>query len=243
MALFSEKDIAEKESRKTKGKGTTSHINTKKTFFSEKEMEKHDARKGLNVIKTPEKNFKNAKKKEKRPEAKKSIAEILPIVDMTNAGIFELKEKQGFFDIWQLESKDIYSMNDQETRFDIYNLAHFYQAYQHPIKIVSLNFPVSTEKQQLFIQKKIEECDNELYEKFLMQKLKELQFLEWGRTNREYFLFVFGPTEFVVRERVDSANRYLSRAVPLSPVSEEKKIDILFKLYNQNSKLGTKNKG
>lgn len=241
MALFSEKDIKKQGNRNYKGKNTTSHINMKKTFFSEKEMEKQHVRKGLKSIKTPIKE--GVKKKEKRPEAKKTIAEIIPIVDITQNGLFELKENQGFLDIWQLESKDIYSMNDQETKFDIYNLAHFYQAYQYPIKIVSLNFPVSTEKQQLFIQKKIDECDNELYEKFLMQKLKELKFLEWGRTNREYYLFVFGPTEFVVRERVDSCNRYLSRAVPLSPVVEEKKIDILFKLYNQNSKLGTKNKG
>lgn len=191
---------------------------------------------------TPEKetqgNHKQKKGKEKTPYVKKSIAEIIPIIDLTEEGLLELKDSQGYFDILQLESKDIFSMNAEETSFNIYNLTYFFQAYQYPIKIVSLNFPVSTEKQQHFIQKKIESCTNPLYERFLNQKLEELQFLEWGRTNREYFLFVYAETELLVQERVDTVKRYLQRSIPAHSVSEEKKLEILYKLYNQNTKLG-----
>ncbi|PGS01141.1 hypothetical protein [Bacillus pseudomycoides] len=187
-----------------------------------------------------EKKAKKAKKKEKPPHIKKSIAEVIPIIDMTESGVFEFREEQGFVDILQIQGTDIYSMNEEEAEYAIYHLAHYYQSYQESIKIVSMNFPVSTEPQQRFLLKKIETCQNPLYERFLVQKLKELQYLEWGRTNREYFLFVYGENEFVVKERVESSKRYLQRCIPLLEMEEEKKIEILYKLHNQNSKIGTK---
>ncbi|MCI0767515.1 hypothetical protein [Bacillus sp. TL12] len=183
---------------------------------------------------------KKAKKKEKPPHIKKSIAEVIPIIDMTESGVFEFREEQGFVDILQIQGTDIYSMNEEEAEYAIYHLAHYYQSYQESIKIVSMNFPVSTERQQRFLLKKIETCQNPLYERFLVQKLKELQYLEWGRTNREYFLFVYGENEFVVKERVESSKRYLQRCIPLLEMEEEKKIEILYKLHNQNSKIGMK---
>lgn len=183
---------------------------------------------------------KKAKKKEKPPHIKKSIAEIIPIVDITENGVFEFREEQGFVDILQIQGTDIYSMNEEEAEFAIYHLAHYYQSYQESIKVVSMNFPVSTEPQQRFLLKKIEACQNPLYERFLVEKLKELQYLEWGRTNREYFLFVYGENEFVVKERVESSKRYLQRCIPLLEMEEEKKIEILYKLHNQNSKIGSK---
>ncbi|MCG3056473.1 hypothetical protein KZ287_30350, partial [Escherichia coli] len=76
--------------------------------------------------------------------------------------------------------------------------------------------------------------------RFLRKKLKELQYLEWGRTNREYFLFLYGPTELAVKERKDQFMRDIQLAVPLLPVSDEKQINFLYKLYNQNAKLGNK---
>lgn len=129
-------------------------------------------------------------------------------------------------------------MNAEEASFHIYNLTYFFQAYQYPIKIVSLNFPVNTKQQQCFIQKKIEGCTNPLYERFLKQKLDELQFMEFIRTNREYFLLVYAETEFLVQERVNTIKRYVQRSIPAHSVSGEKKLEILYKLYNQNTKLG-----
>lgn len=180
------------------------------------------------------------KKKEKKPQVKASIADISPIVDMTDDGLIELRDEQGYFDIFQLDSKDIYSMNQEEANFDIFNLAYFYQAFHDSIKIISMNFPVSTVQQQVFLEKKINECTNELYKKFLNQKLKELQFLEWGRTNREYYIFIYGDNQLVVKERIAAVKRYLQRSTPLLEVKKEKKIEVLFKLNNQNAKLGFK---
>ncbi|KMY52498.1 hypothetical protein AC623_20360 [Bacillus sp. FJAT-27231] len=256
MALFNEKEMDKKSvppTVPTKKKKEAEEDNIVKVQFSEKSMlvkkeqqipsKKKKKQQKMKNEKKNKKNVKKGKKKEKtekRPMAKKSIVEVLPIIDITDDGLIELKDEQGFFDIWQIKSKDVYAMNDEETQFDIYNLAYFFQAYQYPVKIVSLNFPVSTVRQQTFIQKKLEECKSSLYEKFLLQKLKELQFLEWGRTNREYFIFIYGANEYVVKERVESIKRHMKRSAPINPVETEKKVEILYKLYNQNSKLGNK---
>ncbi|MDC2867803.1 hypothetical protein [Bacillus sp. BP-3] len=181
-----------------------------------------------------------AKKNEKPPHVKKSIAEIIPIIDVTETGIFEFRENQGFMDILQIQGTDIYSMNEEEALLSIYQLGHYYQSFSESIKVISMNFPVSTEPQQRFLMKKIETCKNPLYERFLIQKLKELQYLEWGRTNREYFLFVYGESELEVKERVEMSKRFLQRCLPLITIEEEKKIEILYKLHNQNSKIGAK---
>lgn len=224
---------------KKKKKNLMQHLGKKKKDVVKKtaRIDEDSGRKGKTE---KERTTKKAKKKEKPPHIKKSIAEVIPIIDITESGVFEFREEQGFVDILQIQGTDIYSMNEEEAEYAIYYLAHYYQSYQESIKIVSMNFPVSTEQQQRFLLKKIETCQNPLYERFLVQKLKELQYLEWGRTNREYFLFVYGENEFVVKERVESSKRYLQRCIPLLEMEEEKKIEILYKLHNQNSKIGTK---
>lgn len=166
-------------------KNMMQHLGNKKQEVVQKTA-KIDEASGRQGKKEKEKKVKKAKKKENHL-IKKSIAEIIPIIDMTESGVFEFREEQGFVDILQIQGTDIYSMNEEEAEFAIYHLAHYYQSYQESIKIVSMNFPVSTEPQQRFLLKKIEACQNPLYERFLVEKLKELQYLEWGRTNREYF--------------------------------------------------------
>lgn len=234
MALFDER-ILEKEKPILKEKKTSNSL-----LFDEKELDKQIAR-------TKKKNpfsllqlLKAEKEKEKLPEVKKSVADIIPIIDQTDSGLFQLKDEGGFFGIWQLQSTDINAMHDQEAGRNIYTLAKTYQGDKDPFKIISLNLPVSTQKQQQYLEKKIREANNALSLRFLRKKLKELQYLEWGRTNREYFLFLYGPTELAVKERKDQFMRDIQLAIPLLPVSDEKQINLLYKLYNQNAKLGNK---
>ncbi|MEQ7807666.1 MULTISPECIES: hypothetical protein [Priestia] len=234
MALFDER-ILEKGKPILKEKKTSTSL-----LFDEKELDKQIAR-------TKKKNpfsllrpSKAKKEKEKLPEVKKSVADIIPIIDQTDSGLFQLKDEGGFFGIWQLQSTDINAMHDQEAGRNIYTLAKTYQGDKDPFKIISLNLPVSTQKQQQYLEKKIREANNALSLRFLRKKLKELQYLEWGRTNREYFLFLYGPTELAVKERKDQFMRDIQLAIPLLPVSDEKQINLLYKLYNQNAKLGNK---
>ena len=100
-----------------------------------------------------------------------------------------------------------------------------------------MNFPVNTLKQQEFIKKKIKECDNEKYYYELIEELEQLVYLESTRQNREFYIMIFIKDT----EETDSIKRTLFRsqniAVQLIPLTVEKKLKILFKLNNPNTKL------
>ena len=100
-----------------------------------------------------------------------------------------------------------------------------------------MNFPVNTLKQQEFIKKKIKECDNEKYYYELIEELEQLVYLESTRQNREFYIMIFIKDT----EEKESIKRTLFRsqniAVQLIPLTVEKKLKILFKLNNPNTKL------
>jgi hypothetical protein len=174
--------------------------------------------------------------KEKKMKIKSSIADIIPIVDMTANGYFELRNRQEYMEILQLTSKDIYSLNEEDKNHDIYSFAFFLQSYLDDLKVVPLNFPVDTSVQQRFIQRKIERTKNQIYIPFLQKKLQELQFIESNRTNREYYLFVYGDNEYTLTNKVNQVERLLQRTTPIIRLSDDKKMNILYKLFNLNSK-------
>lgn len=180
------------------------------------------------------------KKRNKQPVIKNSVAELIPIIDMTEEGYFELRENEGFFHIVQIEGKDIYSRNVSETEFDIITSAQFYRAFHHSVKITCLNFPVETKRQQAYIEKKIEENENPFYEEFLRRKLKELTYLEWKRSNREYFLTIFGPNVKILEDRIKNGTRLIEKTLQVHELPIEKKLEFLFKLNNLNSKISSK---
>ncbi|MGR9047576.1 hypothetical protein ACQ4XT_02835 [Halobacillus faecis] len=206
-------------------------------FFKEDSSEKMAL---FDERKTTEKNKKQQRskaKKEKREVAIPSIAEILPIQDMTEEGSFQLKGDGGYMDVMQLQSKDIYSPSTQETEYDIMKMAKFFQSYAPDIKIVSMNFPVNMKKQLDAINYKIAQNKAPLYERFLIRKREELHFLETYRTNREFYLYIYATSLKQLAEYRNNCRRYLGRVAPVIELTDEKKLDLLYKLYNQNFKL------
>ncbi|MFB7141703.1 hypothetical protein ACFCYN_18790 [Gottfriedia sp. NPDC056225] len=175
------------------------------------------------------------KQKEDKPIIKKSIADIIPVIDLTANGFIELRNGE-FMEILQLTTKDVYSLNEVDKNLNIYSFAYFLQSYLEDMKIVPLNFPVDTTIQQQHIQRKLERTDNQLYVPFLKKKLEELRFIEKNRTNREYYLFLYSESEFTLKNKAIQVERLLQRTTPISHLSEEKKIAILYKLNNLNSK-------
>ncbi|PEJ57960.1 hypothetical protein CN692_10725 [Bacillus sp. AFS002410] len=173
--------------------------------------------------------------KEDKPIIKKSIADIIPVIDLTANGFIELRNGE-FMEILQLTTKDVYSLNEEDKNLNIYSFAFFLQSYLEDMKIVPLNFPVDTTIQQQHIQRKLERTDNQLYVPFLKKKLEELRFIEKNRTNREYYLFLYSESEFTLKNKAIQVERLLQRTTPISLLSEEKKIAILYKLNNLNSK-------
>ncbi|ASF38187.1 hypothetical protein CEH05_03300 [Halobacillus halophilus] len=184
------------------------------------------------------KKYKTPKARKKKREAvKASMADILPIQDMTSDGSFELQENKGYMDVMQLQSKDIYSPSTQETEYDIMMMAKFFQSYAHDIKVVSMNFPVDMQKQLDAIHRKIAQNTAPLYERFLLKKRDELQFLETHRTNREFYLYIYASSLKQLSEYRNNCRRYLGRVTPIIELTDEKKLDLIYKLNNLNTKL------
>ena len=189
-------------------------------------------------IKKEEKHQKKLELKEIRKANKDVLAstkELLGFVDVDDDDSIIMKN--GYLDIFQINSKDIYSLTDVETTMNIYNFIAFLRAYPFDIKLITMNFPVNTLKQQEFIKKKIKECDNKKYYYELIEELEQLVYLESTRQNREFYIMIFIKDT----EEKESIKRTLFRsqniAVQLIPLTVEKKLKILFKLNNPNTKL------
>lgn len=189
-------------------------------------------------IKKEEKKHKKLELKEIRKANKDVLAstkDLLGFVDVDDDDSIIMKN--GYLDIFQIDSKDIYSLTDIETTMNIYNFIAFLRSYPFDIKLITMNFPVNTLKQQEFIKKKIKECDNEKYYYELIEELEQLVYLESTRQNREFYIMIFIKDT----EEKESIKRTLFRsqniAVQLIPLTVEKKLKILFKLNNPNTKL------
>ena len=192
-----------------------------------------------------EKKIKKEEKKQKKLELKEirkankdvlaSTKDLLGFVDVDDDDSIIMKN--GYLDIFQIDSKDIYSLTDVETTLNIYNFIAFLRSYPFDIKLITMNFPVNTLKQQEFIKKKIKECDNKKYYYELIEELEQLVYLESTRQNREFYIMIFIKDT----EEKETIKRTLFRsqniAVQLIPLTVEKKLKILFKLNNPNTKL------
>ena len=87
------------------------------------------------------------------------------------------------------------------------------------------------------IQKKIESTNNYIYREFLYKKLNELITIEEKRKNREFYLMLFYDDENTKREREMQLLRLVSSSIKISALDLDKKLRIIFKLNNQNSKI------
>lgn len=174
-------------------------------------------------------------RKDKKAAVKSSFAQISPIVDVTNNDFFEMRSGE-YMEIIQIESKDIYSLNDADLSNDIQNLSTFLTAYMEDIKIIPLNIPLNLEKQKRFIHKRLRQNKNAAYQSFLENRLREFDNLEKHRTNREYFIFMYAEEERKLLEKLHQIKNLLARSNPVTELSLEKKINILFQMFNPNTK-------
>ena len=176
------------------------------------------------------------RKKEAKPKVKSSYADLASVIDLTGNGFLELSDEKGYMDIVQLESSDIYALNESDKTKKIYHFATFLQWYNHDFKIIPFDFPVDTSTQQRHILEKMQQTSKPQYRQFLEKKLQELQFIEQRRTNREFFMFLYADDEYTLQSRTTEVEGQLQAVAPVIRLTDDKKINILYKLNNLNSK-------
>lgn len=175
------------------------------------------------------------KLREEDKKVLKSTKELLGFIDVLEDDT--IKMKNGYIDIYQIDSKDIYSFSEEEAKLHVYNYISFLRGYPYDFKLISMNFPVNTGKQQEFLREKLKGCKNETYSKFLSEELKRLIYLEENRQNKEFYIMIF-VNETEDREVIKrTLFRSQSVAVKFMPLEIEKKLKILFKINNPNTKL------
>ena len=212
--------------------------------FEDINIKKEENKEKIKLTKEEKKALKEEKKLKKqelkaiRKEDKKVLLttkELLPFKDIDDDDC--IITENGYIDIFQIDSKDIYSLNEVERKMHIYNFISFLRGYVYDFKLITMKFPVNTINQQRFLEKKLKECNSEIYARFLKEKLDQLIFLEDNRQNKEFYIMIF------IREKdnKEEVKRLLMRnqniAVQLTPLNVEKKLKILFRLNNPNTKL------
>ena len=203
-----------------------------------REKPKKLSRKEKKQLKKEEKLRIKEEKKSLKKEYKKvnkNIEEILPFIDIEEDNTF--KTKNGYIDIFQIETKDLNSLNEDESNRHMFEFSNFLRNYVDDMKIISMTFPVNTQIQQQHILRKIESTRNVVYREFLYKRLNELIAIEEKRKNREFYLMLFYDDENTKREREMQLLRLVSSSIKISALDLDKKLRIIFKLNNQNSKI------
>ena len=177
----------------------------------------------------------NRSKKAQKNNVKPSFASISPIVDVTDNDFFEMRNGE-YLEILQIETKDIYSLNASDLQDDISNLTMFFTAYNDDFKIMALNVPMTLEQQKRYFYKKLKANKNPAYTQFLETRMMEFENLEQLRTSRAYFIFVYADEEKKLLEKIHQLRALLSRSNPLNVLTIENKMNILFQLFNPNTK-------
>src|SRR5690625_42416 len=185
-------------------------------------------------IKKQEKKKRKEESRGKKEKVLRQTPYILPFLQIHEDYILM---KEGCMDILQIESKDLYSRNDEDLKILLLSNVKLYRSYYDNLKIITMNFPSNTEPQKAYWNKKREQMEDPLRLQFIDRKLFELDFLEKERTNKEFFLFIYADNENQLAERKKQVIRNMQQSFPLRELSVEKKQDIIFLLNNQNSKL------
>lgn len=137
----------------------------------------------------------------------------------------------------QIQSKDLVNSSNDEVEYDCLKFAKTYKLYADDIKIIALNFPCNTEKQQKYFRHKLAQTKNEIFKAFLQKKLDELIWLGKHDTTREYYYMLFADTEeqMETNMRILQTNLGSGKTGLISFLTGEKKQEVLYRMGNKCS--------
>lgn len=212
-------------------------INIRPSKEKVKEREEKHKKEKVKLSKEEKKSLKEEKKNLKKTDRSISVytKDVMDFVDIDEDDRFIMK--YGYMDLYQIKTKDVHALSDSDIQRHIYSFISFLRAYSEDFKILSMNFPVNTTTQQMHIEKNLKVTTNPIAKKFLQRKLDELIFLEQNRFDKEFYIMIFASNkeEIEDRERVLYINQNV--AFKVEEIELEKKLKILFKLNNFNTKL------
>ncbi len=178
-------------------------------------------------------------KKEKKKSTggiRKSVQELIPLVDFdADKGFYYTGD--GCLDLIQITSKDLINSSSDEVEYDCLKFAKLYKTYESDLKIIALNFPCNTDRQQEYLNYKMQHTANAVYQSYLQRCIDELVWIGKHDTTREYFFMVFAKTPEELEKNLLTLQSVLGlgKSGLLKKISLEKKQQIFFKLANKCS--------
>lgn len=175
-------------------------------------------------------------KKKASPRIGKSVQELIPLLDFdTDKGFYYTED--GCLDLIQITSKDLINSSSDEVEYDCLKFAKLYKTYESDLKIIALNFPCSTDRQQKFLNYKMQHTANAVYQTYLQRCVDELVWIGKHDTTREYYFMVFAKTSEELEKNLLTLQSVLGlgKSGMLKKISLEKKQQIFFKLANKCS--------
>ncbi len=135
-----------------------------------------------------------------------------------------------------MTTKDLVNASADEVEYDCLKFAKMYKLYADDLKVIALNFPCDTKKQQEHIRRKMKKTTNPLYLEALKADLRELSWLEKHNTTREFYFMIFADSleNLEKNRRTIKANLSTGRDGLVDDIPDEKKEQIMTRMNNKN---------
>lgn len=180
---------------------------------------------------------KNKSRKETKEKQVKNCLEILPIRFIDEAlDAFKLSDGS-FMDILRIIPRDTDGMNDDELQREIINLEKIFKTVSPDLKFVSINFPLSTQRQRDSLYAYEEMAEDMQRKKWIGRQIQELEKVEKGILKRDFYIFYFGENEKDFVKTKEAILKYTQGGyVKLTQeIDMVQKIHIISKLCNMNT--------
>lgn len=139
-------------------------------------------------------------------------------------------------DLLEIIPRDRDNASDDDVRLDMYRMMRFYRLFSSDIKILSLNFPISTSGQQDALMRAIKATSSPVRIKWMEREIEELILLDENIQRREYYLMYFANNEDTFeRNRSDLLTLVgTGKNKLVREMGKGKKIQVVRKLNNMN---------
>lgn len=139
-------------------------------------------------------------------------------------------------DLLEIIPRDRDNASDDDVRLDMYRMMRFYRLFSSDIKILSLNFPISTSGQQDALRRAIKATSSQVRIKWMEREIEELILLDENIQRREYYLMYFANNEDTFeRNRSDLLTLVgTGKNKLVREMGKGKKIQVVRKLNNMN---------
>ena len=164
------------------------------------------------------------RKKKLTRRAAATVAQLIPVESYEDM-IHAFRTKEGYMDIYGIRTINMNALTPYEQDYEILVRRKFLQSYEGEIKMVSIVFPVDLSEQRQFLVHKHSAAEDPYIRKIIEEKLRELEKLEDGSIERDYYYMIFADDREEIRKAQVRLESLLQNGV--IRLTKEAKISVL----------------